>query len=300
MFSRKKKPVKQDEQARGERLRAEGLGEVWGALTGQNPAAIMPQIVATVLKAGGTRPAWQWQRQGREFVMMAWPEDQPIRASVLMCGNPQDKLKPVSAVPLLEGLPNDLIVEAVQPRKEGMGADIGVSMIDDKSPMWFYDPFYSRDEDDLTPGVMHTFLLSGAILACRRALLDCITITQGPKFEAHAQAWLQSNPDKSRLDVPPLKIEIKNRHIIMPGRHFCEYEIRGVIEKVEEWQFEKMPIKTLYFSFPFDNRPSMLLPLYVSDRVLGDYIPEKGQEIEAYIWLEGRVIDMDQSNPADA
>ena len=55
-----------------------------------------------------------------------------------------------------------------------------------------------------------------------------------------------------------------------------------------------MPVKVLYVSFPFDDREPMRLPVYVSKMVLGDYEPEVGHEVDAYVWLQGRIIDMDQ------
>ncbi|MGE9984664.1 hypothetical protein [Desulfovibrio sp. SGI.169] len=276
------------------RTHFEGLGDAWAVLTGQNPAAIMPQVAGTVLHAGGTRPAWQWKRGGRDHVLMAWPKDQPARASVLMAGEEGGKLVPVSVAPLLEGLPNDLTVEKVHPWESGLGANVAVSMIEGKNPMWFFDPLYGRDHDDLTPGVTHTFLLAGLAYGLRKALLDEVTITQGPRFEAYAEAWLAENPGKARLDVPPLKVEVAGRHLIMPGRRFCEYQLRAVIEEVQDCRLEKMPLKILYLSFPFETREPMRLALYVSQMTLGDFEPEKGQEVDAYVWLQARIIDIDQ------
>ena len=51
---------------RGEnRQHDEALGDAWAVLLGQNPMAVMPQVVGTVLHDGGTRPAWQWKRSGK-------------------------------------------------------------------------------------------------------------------------------------------------------------------------------------------------------------------------------------------
>ena len=281
-----------------DRVHAEGLGDAWVALTGLNPAAIMPQVVGTVLKEGGTRPPWQWKRGGREYVLMAWPQDQPVRAAVLMEGEEGGKLTPVTAVPLLEGLPNDLEVDAVEPRAEGQGADVAVTMLEGQNPMWFFDPLYGRDRDDLTPGITHTFWLAGLALGIRKALLDELTITQGPQYEAHAAAWLEEHPEASRLDVPPLKIPMTGKRAIMPGRRFGEYQVRTVVERVEDFRLEKMDVKALYLSFPFEDRAPLRLALYASKFALGDFVPEEGDEIEAYVWLEGRIIDL-EGTPAE-
>lgn len=278
----------------GSRFHAEGLGQVWAALTGNDPRQIMPQVVGTVLHEGGTRPPWQWKRDGREYILMAWPQDQPIRAAVLMGGPEGGKLKPVTAVPLLEGFPNDLTVEEVHPRQEGMGGDVAVNMLEGKNPMWFFDPLFGRDQPDLTPGVTHTFWLAAAALGVRKALLDEITITKGPRYEAYAENWLQNNHGTSRLDVPPLKLDIRGKTFIMPGRVFGEYQLRATIERIDDCQFDKMPVKALYLSFPFDDRPKMHLALYAAQCALGEFTPAQGQEIEAYAWFQGRIIDIER------
>lgn len=280
------------------RIHSDSLGDAWRALTGQNPAAIMPQIIGTVLHEGGTRPPWQWRSSGQEYIMMAWPQEQPVRAAILMGGPEGGQLKPITATPLLEGVPNDLTVEEIHPRKSGMGADVAVSMVEGKRPMWFFDPFYGRDKNDLTPGVTHTFWLAGLAFGIRKALLDYVTLTQGPDFQVYAGEWLKDNPGKTSADVPPLKVEIKDKHFIMPGRFYGEYQLRAVIDEISECQLEKMPVKLLYLNFPFDNRPALRLPLYASDHVLGSLKVEKGMEIEAYGWLQGRIIDLEQSDSA--
>lgn len=278
------------------RIHNPSLGDLWHALSGQNPAAIMPQIVATVIEAGGTRPPWRWQYQGKEYIAVAWPQDQPLRACVLMCGEPGAQLAPVNAFPLFEGLPNDLVVEASQPLEEGQGADVAVSMMEDKNPMWFFDPFYTRDVTDLTPGVVQTFWLAGCALGIRKAVLDHISLVSGPDFELFAKDWLEKNPDKSSQDVPPLQIDIAGKHFIQPGRCFGEYHIRATVEDIEDWQFDKMPVKSLTLIFPFDNRPALRLPLYVSQYVLNGYTPQKGDDIEAYVCLQGRIIDLEATD----
>lgn len=276
------------------RTHAESLGDAWAVVLGRNPAALMPQVVSTVLHEGGTRPAWQWKRSGKEYVLMAWPREESLRASVLMRADEEGgRLHPCDAVPLLEGLPNDLTVESVHPWENGLGADVAVTMLEGKNPMWLYDPLYMRDKDDLTPGITHTFTLAGLCFAVRKALLDDVTITQGPQYEAYAADWLAANPGKTRLDVPPLRVSMKGRRMIMPGRRFCEYQIRGEVEEVRQGRLEQMPVTLMYLRFPFEGRAPMFLPVYASKMVLKDYEPKAGDEIDAYVWFQGRVIDFD-------
>ena len=99
------------------------------------------------------------------------------------------------------------------------------------------------------------------------------------------------------LDVPPLKVSMKGRRMIMPGRRFCEYQIRGEVEEVRQGHLEQMPVTLMYMRFPFDGRAPMLLPIYASKMVLKDYEPQPGDEIDAYVWLQARVIDFDPQAP---
>lgn len=280
------------------RAHGEGLGHVWAALTGGDPVRLVPQILATVLQEGGTRAAWQWRRSGKEFIMMAWPPDQPLRAGVLMSGPEGGKLVPQTVVPILEGFANDLEVEEVHLRQEGLGGDVAVNMLEGKNPMWFFDPFFDRDKADLTPGVTHTFWIGAVALGIRKALLDEIAITQGPQYEEYAIKWLGVHEGASRMDVPPLKVDMRGKAVILPGRFFGEYQIRAQVEKTEDLMLDKMPVKALYLSFPFEDRPPLRLPLYASQSVLCDFAPEPGQEIEAHAWFQGRVIDLDQGEQA--
>lgn len=278
------------------RVHHQGLGDQWVVLVG-DPQAAMPQVVGTVLHAGGTRPCWQRKTSSSEFVLMAWPEDKPIRAAVLMQGalegsDEERSMKPVTAMPLLEGAPNDFMVDDVIPWASGVEANVGVEVIEGSRPMWFYDPLYYRDKEDLTPGVTHTFLLAGLAFGLRKALLDDITITKGPRYEDYAAAWLAENPGKNRLDVPPLKMSMVGRKIIMPGRNFCEYEIRNSILSVEKTQLDKLEVYMLGMAFDFDDRPPMQVMLYVPVHVCGDYEPQEGDEVDAYIWLQGRIMDV--------
>lgn len=298
------KEVLSEEEARAllegrNRIHAEALGQQWAVVLGGNPAQLMPSVVGQVISEGGTRAAWQWLIGEQEHVVMAWPSDQPVRAAVVMRTQERGgQFKPCDAFPLLEGLPNDLTVADVHPWEAGCGANVAVTMMEGKNPMWFYDPFYLRDKNDLTPDVTHTFLLAGLALGVRKALLDDVTITQGPEYDAYALRWLQEHPGKTRLDVPPYKVPLNGKHMIMPGRAFGEYQMRATVEEVQDVQLEKMPLKMLRLSFPFNDRPPLQLPVYASAMVLGEYQPKAGEDVDLYVWLQGRVIDFDPQEDA--
>lgn len=295
-----KKGATPEEEARrrllgGERTHFEGLGMPWAVLLGIPAQHVMSQVVATVLSAGGTRPSWSWKRSGEEYHVMAWPKEEPVRAAVLVKGKEKEKLRPADAFPLIQGLPNDLTVDSVHPWQQGCGANVAAYVDENYNPMWFYDPMYNRDQEDLTPGVKQTFLVGGIAFALKKALLDKLTITQGPYYEEYANAWLEEHPGSKRLDVPPLQIDIAGKHIIMPGQNYCEYQMRTTVEEVEDHKLDKMDVKLIYVRFPFEDHDPILLPIYASKAILKDYEPKTGDEIDAYVWLQGRILDIDDT-----
>lgn len=279
------------------RTHMENLGDAWAVLVG-NPQKLMPQIVGTVLKAGGTRGAWHYTAHDKENVLMAWPADQALRAGVIMGGEQGGQLKPCSAMPLMEGLPNDLTVDVVAPWKTGVEANVGVTMIEGQKPLWFYTPTYFRDFEALTPGVTHTFVLAGLAFSLRKALVDDMTITEGAQYEAHAAAWLAANAGKSRIDVPPLKVSLAGKDIIMPGRAYGEYRMRTTVREIKDCSLDKLNIVILTVVFPFENREPLVLPIYVPKPMLKKYEPAVGDSIDMYVWLQGRIIDFDPKEQA--
>lgn len=282
----------EDTQATDTRGHHEGLGDQWGVLVG-NPAQLMPQIMGTIIHSGGTRPAWQAKKDNTEYVLMAWPEDEPIRAAAIMSGPAEGELKPATAVPFLDGLPNDFTVDQVHVWENGVAAHVGVTMEGSQKPLWFYTPTYFRDHEALiTPDVTSTFLLAGLAYGLRRALLDTVTITQGPRYEAYAAAWLAEHPDKKSHQVPPLKLDVAGSRVIMPGNNYCEYQIRATVESVESSHLDKEPVRMLRLSFPMEGRAALDIMLYVPERALEQgYEPKAGDEIDTYVWLQGRIMD---------
>ncbi len=148
---------------------------------------------------------------------------------------------------------------------------------------------------DLTEGIEQTFYLSGLCLGLRRALLDEITITSGPYYEAHAEKWLQENSDKTRLDVPALKIDIHGKRLLAPTDIASEYQARVTVEKVEEFIFgpEKGGEKIYRFVATFGDKENVRILMFVPAKACAKgYVPKAGDEVDMIFWMQGRVVDI--------
>jgi len=143
----------------------------------------------------------------------------------------------------------------------------------------------------MTPGVRHSFTLAGLAYGVRKALLDDMTITSGPRFEYWAQKWLEENPGKAHLDVPPLKIALRGACILVPSPHYTVYQLRAPILGMGETELSGEKIYVLHVTFGLDTPQPLDLPLYASARVCKNYVPKEGDEIDAIMWLQGRLLD---------
>lgn len=269
----------------------EGLGDKWATLL-NDPAVELEQLLPFVVNNGGLREGWEVKTEKRETVTLAWPAEGTLRAGVTLRGTPGQQLKPMTLFPLLEGVGNDMTVEEVIPWENGTEAFVSARRNEDGEPLLVYTPFFYRDADILTPGVRHTFLVAGLAYGVRKALLDEMTITEGPQYDTYAAEWLRQNPDASRLDVPQLCLSLQGARILSPGRMPCDYQLRAPITHVEETMFGPEKVYILQIELGLTTENPLRFVLFAPEKVCGSFVPVDGAEIDAMIWLQARVIDI--------
>ncbi len=267
----------------------EGLGKTWLTLL-NDPEKEVPAIVMQAMREGKTRDCWQRKDSKAETMVLAWPVETAFRAGVTIHGAPEEQLRPVSVYPLLEGAPNDMTVNEVHAWANETEGEVAACCNEDGNPLWFYSPFLFRDRENLTPGVRHTFLVAGLAYGLRRALLDEMTVTEGVDYERFVAEWLEHNPGKTRLDAPQLTVDLKGARILVPSDTASEYQLRAPVTSVEEVQFGGEKIYMLIVEFGLNTPNPLRFPIYAPERVC-KIAPQAGDEIDAIIWLQGRIID---------
>lgn len=270
------------------------LVKPWSVLL--NNLKEIPYVMKVVVDEGGTRSAWNSKDGKSENFVMAWPKEPLLRAGIIVGGEVDGKLEPKAIFPFMEGFPNTMKVETTHAWANGVEGEVGCLAGESDQILWFYNPLFFRDKViDLTEGIEQTFYLSGLCLGLRRALLDEITITSGPYYEAHAEKWLQENSDKTRLDVPALKIDIHGKRLLAPTDIASEYQARVTVEKVEEFIFgpEKGGEKIYRFVATFGDKENVRILMFVPAKACAKgYVPKAGDEVDMIFWMQGRVVDI--------
>ena len=271
----------------------ESMGDKWVSL-GINPKEING-VIAVTLELGGTRPVWGVKDENVERMVMAWPQEGLLRSSVTVAGKPDGQLAAVAVSPLMEGFANELTVRGTYAWRDGHAGEIAAQPDSGLPPLWFYDPLYFRDIEGLAEGETRKFYLSGLCYGMRRALLDELTITEGPHYEEHAKKWMIANPDKSRLDVPALKIPLKGKTLIDITDNYCEYQCRASIFDVDSFDFGpgEAAKKVYRFGIAFggDEKPVYAIIYAPAERIAKGYEPKEGDDVDMIFWMQGRIVD---------
>ena len=274
----------------------ESMGDKWFAL-GVSIKDI-EGVITTTLEYGGSRPVWDKKDEESERILMAWPSDSLLRTSVLVAGKPDGKLATVAVAPFMEGFSNSLTIKDTYPWKGGHAGEI-LAEPEGFPGLWFYAPLFFRDAEGDVKGKTCNFLLSGLCFGIRRALLDELTVTQGPAYEKHALEWMKANPTKTRLDVPALKIPLKGKSIIDLTDHYGEYQCRASIFDVDSFQFgpQNSQMKVYRFGVSFGNPEKPVYAIiYAPERVcVKGYVPQEGDDVDMIFWLQGRVDDTEEA-----
>jgi len=271
----------------------ESMGDKWVAL-GVDPKNINGVINVT-LELGGTRPVWNVKDEKIERMVMAWPNEGLLRSSVTVAGAPEGQLSAVAVAPLMEGFANEMKFIDAHGWKGGHAGELLAQHEGAELTLCFYDPLYFRDVEGLAKDSKRKFYLSGLCYGMRKALLDELTITEGPRYEQHAKEWMIANPTKTRLDVPALKIPLKGVTLIDATDHYCEYQCRASIFDVDSFDFGPgEAAKKIYrFGIALGNPAD---PVYVivyapADRISKNYIPQDGDDVDMIFWMQGRIAD---------
>ncbi len=272
----------------------ESVGDKWAPFL-NNVEKEVPGVIARIVNDGGTREVWQVKEEKQETILMAYPQEGTFRACATFRGTPEGKLEPMTAIPLMEGIETELrVLDTYEWKSEVSGEVLAVHEAS-KRPFWFYNPLFFRDKkENLEVDKPQNFALAGLVYLIRKALLDEMTITQGENYDKYAMQYLADNPDKSRLDVPPMKVSLKGAEIVSLGQKACEYQARAVVRELKTFTFGPEKAETKMYSFVINaglGEGFLPLVLYVSESVAQGLELKEGMEVDLYFWLQGRVAD---------
>lgn len=271
----------------------EGLGEAWEALFGQ--AALIQDHLVTIAKEGKCheRCTVRFQNVGLTVSLVQYPDNgRDIRAGVLLAEPPSaEKAVLVSCFPVMEGLPNPLLIRKSHAWRNGLEGVVAAERVHDGPPITFFAPFFFRDEPQFAPGAELSVSLAGLAFSCRKAAMQRFTVEEGPWYEEELQRFLEENPGKSEADFSAPVVSMQGARILMPQHYACEWQYRCPVLDVARTEILGQPVYRLHVIFVGVDDDTLAGYLYVPERLLDGYVPQAGDDIEGTLWMTGMLCD---------
>ena len=266
----------------------EGLGNAWEALFGDSD--LFAQHLPTVVAQGtiGENGCVMYHDETIVYLLQ-YPDCQSsVRVGVLCVTSPnKDNIEVYSFYPVMEGLPNQLVITKRHTWTNGIEGVVAAECADNGPPASFFAPFYYREATAFSKGLRQTVYLAALAMSCEKAEQERFTIDKGPFFEMKLQEFLKENPRKTVNDFSAPVISMCGVRMLMPSQYVCEWEYRFPILAVEQTSFMDKPIYKLRIDFVGMDDQMLSGYFYVPETMLKGYIPKVGDDIQGVLWMTG-------------
>ena len=265
-----------DDDATGEHF--EYFGDMWDAILGD--VSLLESMLEKIVRNGEMRPDCRvtGKKDKAQIILLQYPKEGEIRAGSLLSEiDAGEGLQLSSCYPVLEGMPNQLIIKSTHPWSNGMEGDVTAYGIGDHPSLTFHAPFFFRDSDKFEPKT-ELMVDLGAL---------ALSIEPVGAHEARPERFLKKNPEKEKADFSsPLALTPRSR-FLFPTKHACEWTFCCPILAVKPVLFQKTQLYRMTVVFIGVDGEVLSGYLYASQHILQGYIPKAGDDVEGVLWMTG-------------
>ena len=277
-----------------------GHGNHWGAINGNLESCVAnfpPRIVRDGKLIGsndfdhiedGVRS------QGKVYgLLLGGPPLMFLGLVVDGVGEATDSKEFWSGYPVcFEGKTNRLTIEEIRIDENGIEGWVEASTIDGRTVI-FFDPYLFLNKDRYRIKESHNIVLSGLAMQFRKAEVDSFTVDKGPMIEIERQRVLEKNPGADVSQIKTVEISLKGSTLYIPfPKEPGEGEFRATVLAVNFFICEGYEFCRVHMNLhPEDEGPAVTYEMYVSGHVLNGYRPSVGDDVEGFVWLQGRLAE---------
>ena len=272
-------------------------GNHWEAITG-NAEESLERFVPATLANGALTEETQFVltrddggEQPETVIGATYPET-PLRCLALISTNsaePGANRFLYSAYPFCaEGLPNNIEIDSLEADNiEGIvhGSCESGAAID------FFDPLFFLNRGKYEMGKTFEFSLAGLAYKLQKTTVDSIEVTEGPMIDMEKQRLLDENPNADVSNVTSVTVSLEGSCWLYPTKVPDDAEFRGVIEDVGYFELEDVGFYRAKITLVADDDHPLAILLYASELILNGYVPRKGDSVEGFVWLQGRLLE---------
>jgi hypothetical protein len=269
---------------------SETLGDIWDAVLGDSEK-MTPLLSEAIAKGEKTDQVMLLRNEEEiEVTMLQYPNNGLIKVGMLLVKTKADESWIFySAYPILDGIRNPLTINAIHTWKNGVEGVVSAERTPDGPPVTFFDPFYFKEQKQLTPETDQNITLAALALSIRQTIMNEFVVKEGAFYEDRLKEFLEKNPDKSKNDFSPPEISLRGARILFPTQYVCEWEYRCNVTGCAQLTYFGTKFYRMEVIFVGEDDADIKGIIYASEHVVNGYKPRAGHDIEGVLWMTGHI-----------
>jgi len=184
-----------------------------------------------------------------------------------------------------------LVIDEVRSWDNGIEGTIK-AYVPDGGLVYFFDPYFFLNKDRYVVGEEVTVKLGALAYMVQKAEQLEIEITEGPMLEIERQRLLEDDPNADVTSITSVPISMDGAAIYFPrGEDQDDAEIRFKVSETARFTCADRPFMRLSGIIMRPDSGDVSINIYASEQVLGGYVPQVGDNVEAVVWMQGYLED---------
>jgi hypothetical protein len=236
------------------------------------------------LNDGSTRP---------EKVYAIIHPDTPLRYLLLVMSDSsrgERKNEVASGYPYMDGCVNRVRVDEIKTWANGIeGVVHGTAR--GGAAVSFFDTDFYKNCGIYQPGKAYDFSVAALAYKLVKAEKDSITVTEGPMIKIEQERVLAKNPNADISKITSVELSLAEmRCLLCTNRIPDDAEFRTVVDEVGYFEVDGVGYYRIRGILMWPDDQKFEGYIYAAEDILKGYRPQKGDSIEGYLWLQGRLV----------
>ena len=190
-----------------------------------------------------------------------------------------------------EGSSCRLVIDEIRPWDNGIEGTLEAH-VPDGGMVYFFDPYFFLNKDRYVVGEEVMVKLGGLAYMVQKSEQLEISITEGPMLEIHRQRLLDDDPSANVSSITSVPISMDGAAIYFPrGEDQDDAEVRFKVTETARFTCEDRAFMRLSGIVMRSDSGDVCLNVYASEQILGGYVPQVGDNVEAVVWMQGFLAD---------
>lgn len=186
-----------------------------------------------------------------------------------------------------EGSNCRLIIDEIRSWDNGIEGTIEAH-VPDGGMVYFFDPYFFLNKNRYVVGEEVMVKLSALAYMVQKSQQLEIEITEGPMLEIHRQRLLEDDPNADVSSITSVPISMDGAAIYFPrGEDQDDAEVRFKVTETARFICEDRTFMRLSGIVMRPDSGDVYLNVFASEQVLGGYVPQVGDNVEAIVWMQG-------------